>query len=159
MSGFVGVMAALIAAAAAGVSPAGAGGVAQLAWLAGCWEAVSARRTVEEHWMAPRGASMLGASRTVRGDSLVEYELVLLREEGGGVVYEAQPSGQPAATFRSTLLTDSSAVFENLEHDFPQRIGYRLQGADSLVAWIEGPRGGEARRVEFPYRRARCPGR
>ena len=29
-------------------------------------------------------------------------------------------------------------MFEDLLHDFPQRIGYRLIGPDSLLAWIEG---------------------
>jgi hypothetical protein len=50
-----------------------------------------------------------------------------------------------------------SGVFENPGHEFPQRIGYRRQGP-SLQAWIEGTKDRQARRVEFPYRRAACPG-
>jgi hypothetical protein len=61
--------------------------------------------------------------------------------------------------FVSRLLTDSTVVFENLEHDFPQRVGYRRAGADSVLAWIEGTVDGKTRRVDFPYRRAVCPGR
>lgn len=109
---------------ASGGASAPAGGIARVAWLEGCWEAASRKRTVEENWMAPRGGSMLGVSRTVRGDSLLEYELVVLREEAARLVYEAHPSGQPVAAFHSR----------------------------------EGVRAGQARRVEFPYRRARCPG-
>ena len=54
--------------------------------------------------------------------------------------------------------TDSTVVFENRTHDFPQRVGYRKVGADSLLAWIEGERNGRTRRIEFPYRRVRCAG-
>ena len=49
-------------------------------------------------------------------------------------------------------------MFENAAHDFPQRVGYRVAGGDSLLAWIEGTRDGQVRRIEFPYRRVACPG-
>lgn len=144
------------------VSPGGAplaSGVESVAWLQGCWELVSPGRTTEEQWMAPRGGSMVGVSRTVREGRLREYELVVIREEGEQLVYEAHPSGQPPATFLSTSLGHDSVVFENPDHDFPQRIGYDRTGPDSLLAWIEGEQRGRARRVEFPYSRAQCAGR
>jgi hypothetical protein len=54
---------------------------------------------------------------------------------------------------------DTLVLFENAAHDFPQRIGYRRLGNDSLVAWIEGTRQGRTRRVEFPYGRVACANR
>lgn len=133
--------------------------IEQLSWLEGCWESGSAARTVEEQWMTPRGRSMLGMSRTVKDGALVEYELVVIREVGAGLVYEAHPSGQAAATFPCKAVKDGEILFEDPEHDFPQRIGYRRDGADAVVAWIEGTRDGKERRIEFPYRRVACPGR
>jgi hypothetical protein len=133
--------------------------LARVSWMQGCWEAASPKRTIEENWTTARGHTMIGISRTVRGDSLYEYELMVLKEEGDRLAYHAHPSGQPSAVFLSKELSDSLVVFENPEHDFPQRVGYRRVGTDSLVAWIEGTRGGLERRVEFPYRRARCVGR
>ena len=132
--------------------------IGQLAWLEGCWQAQSPARTVEEQWMAPRGGTMLGMGRTVRGDSLADYELLMLREANGALAYRAHPSGQAGATFLAREATDSTVVFSNLEHDFPHHVGYRRVGPDSLVAWIEGPRGGQTRRIHFPYRRVRCAG-
>ena len=108
--------------------------------------------------MAPRGGAMIGTGRTVRGDSLTEYELIVLRETDAGLAYEAHPSGQSTATFVAVEATDSSIVFANPTHDFPQRVGYRRASADSLVAWIEGERNGRTRRIEFAYRRVRCAG-
>jgi hypothetical protein len=108
--------------------------------------------------MAPHGGSMLGMSRTVRGGRLAAHELIVLREQDGRVAYEAHPSGQAATVFLSTAVSDTAALFENPEHDFPQRVGYRRVGSDSLLAWIDGTAGGAARRVEFRYARVACPG-
>ena len=132
-------------------------GIQRLAWLAGCWSLSNGERTVDEQWMAPRAGSMQGMSRTVRGDKLVAYEFVILRERGELLDYEVSPSGQARTVFTSTSITDSSVVFENPQHDFPQRVAYRRNG-DQLLAWIEGPRNGALRRVEYPYQRVPCPG-
>jgi uncharacterized protein DUF6265 len=53
--------------------------VDRVAWLQGCWRSTRGEATVEEQWMAPRGGTMLGMGRTVRGGTLVEYELVLIK--------------------------------------------------------------------------------
>ena len=141
---------------AAGTATAQQLTVDRVAWLQGCWRSTGGEATVEEQWMAPRGGTMLGMGRTVRGIKLVEYELVLIKEQEGRLAYEAHPSGQPTATFMATTASDSSVVFENPQHDFPQRVGYRRNGADALEAWIEGQANGKSRRVDFSYQRARC---
>jgi hypothetical protein len=150
----------LVAAFAAGLHAAAAAQstprVHQLGWLAGCWTHTGAGRTVEEQWMRPRGGLMLGAGRTVKGDSLVEFEQVRILERGGRLVYAAAPSGQRPAEFESIAVTDTAVVFENTAHDFPQRVMYRRVGADSVIGRVEGTRGGRLRGVDFPYRRTSC---
>lgn len=131
--------------------------VQRLAWLQGCWAIDTPERTVEEQWMAPRAGSLLGMSRTVRGGKLTAHESVIVRERGDRFEYEVSPSGQATTVFASTEIGDSSVVFENLQHDFPQRIGYARRGA-ALDAWIEGPVKGQNRRVEYAYRRVPCGG-
>jgi hypothetical protein len=135
-----------------------AGGVERVAWLQGCWELSSEQRTVEEQWMAPRGGSMIGMGRTVRGAALVEYEFIVIRQQGDRLAYEAHPSGQPPAVFLSSTLNDSTVVFENPQHDFPQKVGYQRTGENTLLAWIEGTEKGKTRRIEFPYQRVACGG-
>lgn len=130
----------------------------RVAWLQGCWQLLTPDRIVEENWTRPRAGSMLAVSRTMRGDSLVNYELVLLHERAGNLAYEAHPSGQPAAVFTARTVTDSMVIFENTAHDFPQRIGYQRRG-DSLSAWIEGSLRGQVRRIDFQYSRVPCPDR
>jgi hypothetical protein len=130
--------------------------VNRVEWLQGCWQTTRGEATIEEQWMAPRGGTMLGMGRTVRGGKTAEYELVLIKEQDGRLAYEAHPSGQPSATFLSTTVSEAGVVFENAQHDFPQRVGYRLEGADKLQAWVEGQANGKARRIDFSYQRARC---
>jgi hypothetical protein len=143
--------------ASAVTPPVGAqSGITAVGWMQGCWESATPQRIVEEQWTAPRAGSMLGVGRTVRGERLVEYEFVLLREQDGKLAYEAHPSGQPSAVFTSSTVSDTIVVFENPQHDFPQRVGYRKDGADAIVAWVDGTENGKERRIEFPYRRAAC---
>ncbi len=126
--------------------------------LAGCWSRTSARRIVEEQWMAPAAGLMLGSGRTrnVADGALVEFEQVRIEVRGDTLVYVANPSRQSEATFMAIAVTDSMVVFENLVHDYPQRVGYRLVHADSVAAFIDGTADGKPRKVEFPYRRVGC---
>jgi hypothetical protein len=139
-------------------SPQAAQRVDGLAWLSGCWERAQGSLRGEEQWMRPAGGLMLGMARTLRDGKLVEYEAVRIYEDGDTLVYAASPSGQAPAEFRAIEVSDGRIVFENLGHDFPQRVIYRRAGADSVVARIEGMRDGSLRGVDFPMRRARCPG-
>ena len=127
-------------------------------WLAGCWEMRVGELVVEEQWTALRGGSMLGMSRVLRSGDLAGHELMVLRAVGSGWVYEAHPSGQSPASFTSTAITDTSIVFSNPEHDFPQTITYSRVGADSLVARTAGGGGERPRASVFRYRRVLCPG-
>jgi hypothetical protein len=143
--------------AAASESPQLPAGVQGLGWLAGCWERTTGATVIEEQWMRPRGRVMLGVGRTTRRDTVVEFEQLRIFERGGRSVYAALPSGQSLAEFEAATTSDSLVTFENPAHDFPQRIIYRRRGADSLIARIEGTRGGQVRGVDFPYRRVACP--
>jgi hypothetical protein len=128
--------------------------LATVAWLAGPWRFERNGRLVEEQWLAPAGRTMLGMSRTVVNGRTVEHEFLLLSEDArGDIVYVAKPSQQPEASFTLTRASETEAVFENLQHDFPQRILYTLQPDGSLLAAIDGMEQGKVRRVLVPYRR------
>lgn len=138
-------------------SPTGNSAVQRLAWLAGCWQRQTATSTIDEQWMAPRAGLMLGIGRTVRGDTVVvEFEQVRILARGDHAVYHAEPSGQTPTDFEARSTSDTLVVFENLEHDFPQRVIYRKRGADSVIARVEGTRGGQLRGIDFPYARVPC---
>lgn len=131
--------------------------VDDLKWLAGCWEMRIGDRLTEEQWMVPRGGLMIGMSRTTRADTLAEFEQVRIETRGSDLYYVALPARQATAEFKATAASSQHVTFENPAHDFPTKVAYRLQGADSLIASIEGQRGGRTRTIEYPYRRASCP--
>ena len=126
-----------------------------VAWIAGCWSSAGGRQ-VDEQWMKPAGASMLGMSRTVAKGRTVATEFLQLREEADGVFYVALPSGQAEARFKLVAAADGNARFENPAHDFPQVITYVRQADGSLVAQISGTVNGRARAIDFPMQRAGC---
>ena len=130
--------------------------IADFAWLAGCWDGSGGGRESLEQWMKPSGQTMLGMSRTVANGKTVAYEFVQLREQDGDLFYVAKPSGQAEASFKLVKYSNQEAVFENPQHDFPQRIIYRLEKDGSLSAAIEGMSKGKLKHIDFPMKRAKC---
>ena len=127
------------------------------AWLAGCWQRSGKDREVVEQWMRPAGDLMLGMSRTIANGKAREFEFLQLRQkEDGEIYYIALPSGQQETWFKLVKYGAHEAVFENPEHDFPQRIIYRLEKDGTLAARIEGTVQGQLKSVDFPYQRAAC---
>lgn len=131
-------MKAILAMAAAAVllaaSPAAT--VDDLAWLAGQWSREESERWTEESWTAPRGGVMLGHSRSGRGDSLRDFEFLRVQAGADGIpAYIAQPGGSAPVTFRLVRRDGTSATFENISHDYPQRIQYARDG-ETLTATI-----------------------
>lgn len=129
--------------------------VQDLAWISGCWASVSGEAGSGETWTSPAGGTLLGVSRTVKGGKTVAHEFMQIRETGPGqIAFIALPSGQKEASFPLVRLSGQEAVFENQQHDFPQRVIYRRDG-DLLTGRIEGRDGGETRGIDFPMKR--CP--
>jgi hypothetical protein len=127
-----------------------------LSWLAGCWEANLKGREVTEQWMKPGGGIMLGMARTVSKGKAAEFEFTQIREQDDAIYYVAKPSGQAEASFKLIKLQNKEAVFENPQHDFPQRVIYRLQSDGSLFARVEAAVKGQLRGIDYPYKRAKC---
>jgi uncharacterized protein DUF6265 len=127
-------------------------------WLTGCWALQKGDRIIEETWMPERGGIMLGMSRTVVGRNVREFEFVVLQAIRSGLEYRVQAGDQPEVVFRALKPAASEAVFENPDHDFPKRIGYRLTAPDSLAGWIDGGEG-KGEKVRYDYHRVSCSAR
>jgi hypothetical protein len=128
--------------------------ITALAWMAGSWAGNDGRFDHEEHWTAPRGGAMVGMHRTLGQGRMVEFEFFRIEERNGALIYLSQPNGRsPATPFTSRAVEDGRVVFENLAHDFPQRIIYWKDGV-ALRARIEGTFDGKARSQEWRWSRA-----
>lgn len=126
--------------------------------MKGCWELNENGRVTTERWSAPTENLMLGTSQTVKGTKTVSFEFLRVANSGLGLVYVALPSSAKEPTsFMSLKMGDKEIVFENLKHDFPQRIIYRQTAADSLFARIEGPgKDGSVKGMDIPMKRVKC---
>jgi hypothetical protein len=128
-----------------------------LRWIAGVWVMERGETRTEEHWTDLGGDTYLAVSRTVRGDRTLTYEYLRLEQRADGIYYVAQPKNRLPVDFKLTSLNGREAAFENRNHDFPQRIVYRLNDDGTLTARIEGPRQGQTVSQEFHFRPAAKP--
>jgi len=150
------LVAILVLLAGTGTS-ARAADISQLAWLGGCWKSDTAEPGSGEHWLPLAGGTLLGVSRTVKQGKTVEFEFMQIRAvESGQLAFIAMPSGQKTVVFPLLRLGETEVVFENPQHDFPQRVIYQLEGETKLRARIEGMRKGALRVIEFPMNRVSC---
>lgn len=106
-------------------------------WMSGSWAGTIDGVKMEEQWTSADGGVMLGLHRDIRANGKVSFEFLRIEQKGDAIVLLAQPGGRPATTFTATTATAEKIVFENLAHDFPQRISYWRKG-DSLCARVEG---------------------
>jgi hypothetical protein len=128
--------------------------LAELAWLAGSWTGVDQGVEMEEFWQAPKGKSMLGLHRDIAKGRTVSFEFLRIEATAEAITYWGSPEGRPATPFRLVELKGKRVVFENPEHDFPQRIIYWLDGDGALHAKIEGTQGGKNSSMEWSWRRS-----
>ena len=113
---------------------------------------------VAESWIGAGAGVMLGTNLSLGEQGGFEF----LRIAGNGrgeYSYFSMPNGRsPATEFTMVTLEPNRAVFENLAHDFPQRIIYERTG-NTLHARIED--GGATQGMDWRFRRAeqdtRCP--
>ena len=127
-----------------------------LAWISGCWEGRQGSAVIEEIWSKPSGGSMIGLGRTVKGNRTVSFEFMQFREENGSLVFLPQPQGGPRVSFPLKDSFAGKATFENLKHDFPQRVIYERKGKALMWASVEGMQNGKAERQEFVMHKVRC---
>ena len=113
----------------------------RLSWLPGVWSGTLGTATVEERWTPASGGSMVATSRTVGNSTgaVTAFEFLCIAERAGSLVYTAMPNGRsPATDFMLTEIDDTSATFENPEHNFPKKIRYAVRPDGTLEATISG---------------------
>lgn len=131
--------------------------VTALSWMSGCWETGGDGRTTTERWGKATENLLVGTSQTVKGTKSVAFEFLRVVNNGHGLMYVALPSNAKEPTaFAAIKVTANEVVFENPKHDFPQRIIYRQEKADSLFARIEGKQGEKEMSMDFPMKRIKC---
>ncbi|MCA9131221.1 MAG: hypothetical protein KDB22_29255 [Planctomycetales bacterium] len=124
--------------------------IGAMTWLTNAWVGQAGESSIEERWSPPLGGAMLGVARTVRGERMTGFEYLRIVQRDDGLVYVAQPNGNPPTEFVLTEIAPQRAVFVNPRHDYPQRIVYELSNDGALTTSIGFAKGGRPR--SFDYR-------
>ena len=130
--------------------------ISEFAWLEGKWTGMQEGAEFFELWQPASGDKMHGLGGGVMNNDTIFSEEVSIEKREDGLYYTANVSENGApVSFKFTGYKQDSAVFENPEHDFPQRIVYFKGPADKLYACIDGKQKGAYNKVEFSFTKAK----
>lgn len=126
-------------------------------FVLGSWEMQTPKGKIVEQWSVGADKTLSGKSYRInmKGDSVLT-EVLQIRTIGKDIFYCSTVANQnngKEICFKLISTKDQIYIFENKEHDFPQRIVYQNKGKSELLAWIEGELNGKSRKAEFKYKR------
>jgi hypothetical protein len=124
--------------------------------LVGKWEDVSKQNDQYEEWEMVSANHLRGKGFVMANADTVFIEHLEIKEVQGILTYVAQIPSQnegQAVHFPLKSRSGGGLVFENMSHDFPQRIIYSVASDTKLIAIIEGISEGEYKEVIFSFNR------
>ena len=98
-------------------------------WFLGEWATSPSRVVIREYWHRVSDVTYEGESitKSLTNDEVVNYETLRLVSMSDSVFYIAKVTHNDLPVpFRLTQCSEGIAVFENPDHDAPQRLIYRL---------------------------------
>jgi hypothetical protein len=152
---FIGVLAAFCAAC---TSTSSDNSINKLDWLLGTWKNASSEGTLYEIWNKSSDSVYSGHGFMIVNNDTVFSERISLQQQGSHLYYIPTVKNQnegKAVSFKLISDVRGEFIFENKEHDFPQRIIYKFLSPDSLYARVEGTDKGTFRKEEFYLRKDR----
>ena len=117
----------------------------------GKWKLNVNNSEVYEEWIMESETELTGKSYSINNGEQDIGEVLFLKKYAGTWAYVAIPEGQNITLFKLIKYSSNKFVFENEEHDFPQRIIYEFSDDDKLSVAIEGIVNGKMERKEFNY--------
>jgi Domain of unknown function (DUF6265) len=115
-------------------------------WMTGAWSRSQGENWAEEYWTTPRGGIMLGASRSGRDEKLTFWEhMRIVRQDDGKLVFWAIAGDQKPVRFVAVRHAANEIIFDNPDHDYPQRIRYWRDGEQlkARISLIDGSKAGD----------------
>ena len=110
-------------------------------WLLGNWENVSEVGKLSENWEKVNDSTFQAESYFIKEKDTLHFESITLQQKGEELIYSATVKGQnkdkPVA-FKLKIASEKEMTFENLKHDYPQKITYTQISVDNFVAKISG---------------------
>lgn len=117
----------------------------------GKWIMETDKAEIYEEWIVSSQTELIGRSFSIEAGNEYVNEILYLKKFGKQWAYVAVPEGQSITLFALVEYTPKKFIFENKEHDFPQRIIYEFHKDGKLTAAIEGDVNGQMKRKEFSF--------
>lgn len=124
--------------------------IEKLNWLSGYWTVENDGTKMEEFWLPESNGILIGLHRDSFGSGKMFFQYLRIEQSNDTIVYKASPRGKEPTPFYLKSMDANSVVFENIEHDFPQRIMYSLS-EDTLFVRIEGNVSGSVKYKEWKW--------
>jgi hypothetical protein len=124
--------------------------------LTGKWSMESSKGMLYESWLKLNDSTFKGLSFRVSGKDTTVLEQMELVLREGRIMFAPTVPGQndeKPVVFTLAKLENNRYIFENKEHDFPKRVVYVLPKDNLLQAWIEGEINGQARKMDFSFKK------
>lgn len=115
--------------------------IKEIDWLLGTWEGLDDNELLfVEVWEKGIGDSYTGKGATITpdGDTLFKETLKIELVEGVPYYVATVPENPGPVLFKLVEGDETHCVFENLDHDFPQRISYTLETKSTMSVKLEG---------------------
>lgn len=117
----------------------------------GKWKMELNSNAVYEEWKIENETELTGKSYTIKNGLQDIDEVLYIKKFADTWAYVAVPEGQNITLFKLVKYSFNKFVFENEEHDFPQRIIYEFNDDGKLTASVEGKVDGILKRKEFSF--------
>lgn len=124
--------------------------------LTGLWRMDGKRGALYEEWRVNGDSQLTGRSYKINNNDTMELENVIISLQGKAIFYTPvvhDQNNQQAVPFKLISYNNNRYVFENKEHDYPQRVIYELVFSNELRARIEGNKDGKEMGSDFNYSR------
>lgn len=119
-------------------------------WLAGKWKMQNTQAEIYEEWKKDN-IQMVGESYMLKAGQKKVTENLFLQNFAGQWAYIALPKGQSITLFALHPPENNTFIFENKEHDFPQRIIYKYDGKKTIDVTIDGQKNGQTKSMSFTF--------
>lgn len=117
----------------------------------GKWKMISDKIEYYEEWKIVNEYELTGIGFSIEEGDTVSSEKLYLKKFEDTWAYIALPVNQTITLFALTEYSESKFIFENKEHDYPQRIIYEFTADGQLNAATEGIIEGELMRRDFSF--------
>jgi hypothetical protein len=123
-------------------------------WLIGQWENKSPEGLLTETWTKENDSTFSGQTYFIKNEKdTVHSESIVLTQVNDELIYSPTIKGEnndEPVDFKLNSDVENSFTFENLKHDYPQKIVYKKVNDNSLLATISGTQQGKPSSESYP---------